>query len=223
MLYLPTELPPCCLLVKVVYTVLAALGDSTCSCLLSFFSFLFCKYFIVPCENFGSPDPGKAQQLQEQCYPLLSVCAVFSCVQTVVTGTAARAARAVLPIAISVCSIFLCPDSGNWYGCQGLGFVMCVQMLMHTVAHMGCMDTILRESAPKVDSGGEISMLHQEGFEPGRKIIHRTRGLKLMSVLCLGFPMDVIPAELCLPLPCHHQKRYRWSLPYCAYLFMLFL
>ena len=38
---------------------------------------------------------------QEQRYPLLSVCAIFSCVQTA------------LPIAISVCDIFLCPDSAT--------------------------------------------------------------------------------------------------------------
>ena len=38
---------------------------------------------------------------QEQCCPLLPVCAVFSCVQT----------RAALPIATSVCRIFLCPNN----------------------------------------------------------------------------------------------------------------
>ena len=40
------------------------------------------EYFIVPCGKFGSPYLGKAHQLQEQCYPVLSVCAVFPCVQT---------------------------------------------------------------------------------------------------------------------------------------------
>ena len=34
--------------------------------------------------KFGSPYLGKAQQLQEQGYPFLSVCAVFLCVQTIV-------------------------------------------------------------------------------------------------------------------------------------------
>ena len=37
----------------------------------------FLKYFIIPCRKFGSPYSGKAQQLQEQCYPFLSMCAVF--------------------------------------------------------------------------------------------------------------------------------------------------
>ena len=32
----------------------------------------------------GSPYLGKAQQPQEQCYPFLSVCEEFSCVQTVI-------------------------------------------------------------------------------------------------------------------------------------------
>ena len=48
----------------------------------------------------------RLQQLQEQQYPFLPVCAVFSCVQTVV------------------------------YGCQCLGFVTCTQMLMHVIAHV---------------------------------------------------------------------------------------
>ena len=39
---------------------------------------------IVHCSKFGSRYPGKAQQLQEQCYPLLSVCAAFLHVQTMV-------------------------------------------------------------------------------------------------------------------------------------------
>ena len=41
-------------------------------------------YFIVRGGNFGSPHLGTAQQLREQRYPFLSVCAVFSCVQTMV-------------------------------------------------------------------------------------------------------------------------------------------
>ena len=38
--------------------------------------------FPVPLGKFGLPSMGKAEQLQEQRYPFLSVCAVFSCVQT---------------------------------------------------------------------------------------------------------------------------------------------
>ena len=40
----------------------------------------------VPCGKFGSPYLGKAQQPQEQRYPFLPVCAVFSRVQTMVYG-----------------------------------------------------------------------------------------------------------------------------------------
>ena len=40
------------------------------------------KYFIGHWGNFSHSYLGKAQQLQEQHYPFLSGCAVFSCVQT---------------------------------------------------------------------------------------------------------------------------------------------
>ena len=40
--------------------------------------------FFLLCGKFGSPYMGKAQQLQEQRYPFLSVCAVFPCVQTMI-------------------------------------------------------------------------------------------------------------------------------------------
>ena len=45
---------------------------------------MFLKSFFVPCGKFRSPYPAKAEQPQEQRYPFLSVCAVFSCVQTLV-------------------------------------------------------------------------------------------------------------------------------------------
>ena len=41
-------------------------------------------YFFVPFGKFDSLYLAKAQQPQEQRYPLLSVCAVFLCVQTMV-------------------------------------------------------------------------------------------------------------------------------------------
>ena len=41
------------------------------------------------------------------------------------------------------------------YGCQCVGFLTCMQMLMHAIAHMSCMVTI-RESALKIDPGREI-------------------------------------------------------------------
>ena len=50
----------------------------------SFFHFLFFKYLIFHKGKFGSLYPGKSQQPQEQCYLFLSVCAIFSCVQTMV-------------------------------------------------------------------------------------------------------------------------------------------
>ena len=58
------------------------------------------KRFVVPCGKFGSPYPGKAQRPQEQCYiPIaISVCSVFLCQNN---GMSA-----------SVCSIFLCPNNG---------------------------------------------------------------------------------------------------------------
>ena len=45
---------------------------------------LLCLVLLCPCGKFESPYQGKAQQLQEQHYLFLSVCAVFSCVQTMV-------------------------------------------------------------------------------------------------------------------------------------------
>ena len=58
------------------------------------------------------PGVNKAQQPQEQRYPFLSVCVVFSCVQTML------------------------------YDCQCLEFVTCAQMSMHAIAHGGCTDTV---------------------------------------------------------------------------------
>ena len=46
------------------------------------FFFFFFFFFFVPCRKFGSPYLGK--QPEELCYPFLSACAVFSCVQTMV-------------------------------------------------------------------------------------------------------------------------------------------
>ena len=48
------------------------------------FLYKIVMYFIVPCGKFGSPYSGAAQQPQEQRYSFLPVCAVLSCVQTVV-------------------------------------------------------------------------------------------------------------------------------------------
>ena len=105
----------------------------------------------VPCRKFRLPYLGKAQQQQEQRYPFLSVCAAFSCVQTA------------LPIPISVCSIFLCPNSATRsYQCVQYFrvsnnrdvwvFVTCSQMVMHAIARAA-----VRGSALEVDSGRKIS------------------------------------------------------------------
>ena len=64
--------------------------------------FFFVLVFIIPYGDFRLSYLGKAQQLQEQCHPLLSVCAVFLCVQTLVWP----------PIPFSVCSISVCPNMG---------------------------------------------------------------------------------------------------------------
>ena len=53
------------------------------TCSINFYTDFF-QYFFVPCRKFGLPYLGKAQKPQEQRYPFLSVCVVFSCVQTMV-------------------------------------------------------------------------------------------------------------------------------------------
>ena len=45
--------------------------------------------------------------------------------------------------------------SEQWYGCLCLRFLTCAQMLMHAIAHGGCMKTI-RESAMTEDCGIKI-------------------------------------------------------------------
>ena len=48
----------------------------------------------------------------------------------------------------------------QWYGCQCWDFLTCIQMLMHAVAHTGCMNTTIRTSALKVNSGEKIPCHH---------------------------------------------------------------
>ena len=73
------------------------------------------------------------------------------------------ATRAALPIPINVCSMFVCLNNGT---AASFLFLTCTRMLMHAIAHGGCMDTV-RESALEADSGREIpcctvdSNLHQ--------------------------------------------------------------
>ena len=69
----------------------------------------------------------------------------------------------------------------QWYVCQCLGFLMCTQLLMHAIAHGGCMATI-RESALKVDSREKNGLLHWR--------------LKPMIILHQAFWSDVLPTVL---------------------------
>ena len=74
-------------------------------------------------------------------------------IRVTLPGYGTAAARAALPIRISVCSIFVCPNSGM--AASVLGFLTCAQKLLQTIAHGGCTDTV-RESALKVDTGKKI-------------------------------------------------------------------
>ena len=93
-------------------------------------------------------------------------------------GCSTAAARAVLPIPTSACSI-LCV-SKQQYGCQCLGFLVCTQMLlMHAMARGLC------GHRRRVCAGSllkEKSLCCNWGLEPA-------------SVSCLAFQSDVLPAE----------------------------
>ena len=67
----------------------------------------------------------------------------------------AAAAIAVLPTEYSYRCMQYFHVSKQCYGCQCLGFLTCVQMLIHAIAHGGCTNTV-RESALKVGSGRKI-------------------------------------------------------------------
>ena len=70
--------------------------------------------------------PCKAQQPREQCYPFLTMNAVFSCVQTMV-----------------------------WLPMFRIFNTFSPQTLMHAIAQGGCTDTV-RESALEIDCGRKI-------------------------------------------------------------------
>ena len=92
-------------------------------------------------------------------------------------GQGTAATRAVLSIPISMCSISV---SKQWYGSQCLGFLTCVQMLMHATARGGCMDT--EESLPyKVDNG--------------RKFLCHTRDSNLCQCCAVAFQLDSFQTE----------------------------
>ena len=50
-------------------------------------------------------------------------------------------------VCVCVCAVFPCVQTMVWLQC--LGFLTCAQMMMHAIAHGGCMDSV-RESALKV-------------------------------------------------------------------------
>jgi len=97
-----------------------------------FFSFLFLfNNFIVPFEKFGSPLSGKARTAAARRAPPVptSVCAVFTCVQTM-------ACHPFLPVCVQYLRVFK-----QWHGCQCLEFLTCAQM-MHAIAHENCTNTV---------------------------------------------------------------------------------
>ena len=85
--------------------------------------------------------------------------------------------------------------SRQWCGCQGLGFLMCTQVLMHVIAQGGCVNTI-RESALTVDSG--------------RKIPCCTGELGLCQYCAWLFSLTLCqlsyPASVCVHLPLTSQS-----------------
>ena len=66
-----------------IYVSVISIVFKLLSCVV-FFAVLFVVHhcIVLILGKFGWPHPGKAQQLQKQCYPFLSACGVFSCVQT---------------------------------------------------------------------------------------------------------------------------------------------
>ena len=54
------------------------------NCLTFFYTFFFYTVLHCPLQEIWVSYPGRAQELQEQCYPFLLVSAVFPCVQTMV-------------------------------------------------------------------------------------------------------------------------------------------
>ena len=98
-------------------------------------------------------------------------------------GYGTAAARAALPIPISVCSIF-CVFK-QWYGCQCVGFLTCAQMLMHVIAHGGLKSNCAHTSHPShvdhsvrwqsvvsiIDVKGVIPLQVQHGKLQGRVVL----------------------------------------------------
>ena len=142
--------------------------------------------------KFGSPYLGKAQQLQQQQYPFLSMCTVFSCVQTMVW----LKADVLFGVFNVRTDVDVCDST------QG-----------------GCTDTV-RESAPEIDSGEKIpcrtgdsnprqhcawlfslalyQLRYHRSRSPGRRHAAKTR-----------FPFQCVAGPLC--------QTYRSRSDGCAY------
>ena len=88
-------------------------------------------------KNWGCLTWVSLQQLQEQCYPLLTVWAVF----------------------------FVLHVSKQSYSCERLGSLMCTQMLMYAIAYEDCMVTV-RKSAQTVDSRRKLPCCTRERNPP---------------------------------------------------------
>ena len=135
------------------------------------------------CVQYSSaalPIPISVCSIQVQRYPFPSVCAVFKCS---VTHSKCSVTHSKCSVTHSHQCVQYSRVSRQWYGCQSLGCLTCVQMLMYAIAHGDCTNTV-RESALEADSP--------------RKLLSN-RGLEPAAVLRLAFQSDALPTELSPP------------------------
>ena len=105
-------------------------------------------------------------------------------------GYGAAAARAELPIPISVCHIFVHPNSGMAASASDC-FELRSQVLVHAIVHRGCTNTV-GESAPIVDPARKVPSLTGESN----------------SVLHLAFWLNALPTELCPAHTCFTRNLF---------------
>ena len=124
---------------------------------------------LCPLREIRSPYLGKVQQLQEQRYPFLPVCAVFSCVQTMVW----------LAVFV-ICNVHTHVDASDCtrglYGHRTSVSTVRVSA-PYECQHRTSVSTV-RVSAQEVDSGRKHPLPH--------------RGLEPASVLRLAFQSDAL-------------------------------
>ena len=104
-------------------------------------------------------------------------------IQVALPGQGTAAAGAALPIPISACCTFVCPN--NAMAASAWDFLTCARMLMHVIAHGGCTGIV------RVCAGGwllEKTPLPHQGFEPA-------------SVLWLSFQFRQMLFQLSYPAP----------------------